>query len=96
MRKIICLRKLEHFSRIILGNSESGDSETDGSVATSYIPTSFSMTTSASLTLRDPATGTRYVQTQLLQVGAQSLHCNIINEKIVHYSIVEFWKEYSF
>ena len=50
------------------GNSESGESETDGSLSSSYIPTSFSMTTSASLTLRDPATGTRYVQTQLLQV----------------------------
>ncbi|XP_038073491.1 uncharacterized protein LOC119741703 [Patiria miniata] len=48
-------------------NSESGDSESDSALASSYIPSSFSMTTTASLTLRDPATGARYVQTQLLQ-----------------------------
>ncbi|XP_022102927.1 zinc finger protein ZXDC-like [Acanthaster planci] len=48
-------------------NSESCESETDGALTSSYIPSSFSMTTTASLTLRDPATGARYVQTQLLQ-----------------------------
>ncbi|XP_071478297.1 uncharacterized protein [Diadema antillarum] len=47
-----------------LAQSESSVSS-DSSLQASFIP--LNMMTSASLTLRDPATGTRYIQTQLLQ-----------------------------
>nr|XP_054757559.1 zinc finger protein ZXDC-like isoform X1 [Lytechinus pictus] len=48
----------------LLSQSDSSQSS-DGSVQATFIP--LNMMTSASLTLRDPTTGTRYIQTQLLQ-----------------------------